>query len=93
MARRQDEPVAIAQRGASGSNFRNCDHNTVATSAIPIGMPGCPELAAWTASIASARMAFAMGVKAGVTLDEPENSRVIPMGGNLMWRAAKRAWD
>src|SRR3954469_1889300 len=26
---------------------------------MPIGMPGCPELAFWTASMASARMALA----------------------------------
>ena len=34
-------------------------HNTSATSARPMGMPGCPLLARSTASIASARMAFA----------------------------------
>ena len=31
--------------------FKNFLNSTVATSAIPIGMPGCPELAFWTASI------------------------------------------
>jgi hypothetical protein len=31
-------------------------------SAIPIGMPGWPELAFWTASIASARIALAIKV-------------------------------
>ena len=46
-------------------------------SAMPIGAPGWPELAAWTASIASARMALAirvgigvaMGVSAGTTFE------------------------
>src|SRR5712664_4181796 len=33
-------------------------HSTSAISAMPIGMPGWPEFAFWTASIASARMAF-----------------------------------
>ncbi len=50
-----------AQSGAEGSNFRYFDHRTVATSAIPIGIPGCPEFAAWTASIERARMALAIG--------------------------------
>ena len=35
-------------------------NSTVATSAMPIGMPGWPESAFCTASMASARMAFAM---------------------------------
>jgi hypothetical protein len=34
-------------------------HGALATSAIPIGMPGCPELACSTASIARARIALA----------------------------------
>src|SRR5262245_1131057 len=45
---------------------------TVATSAMPMGMPGCPEFAFCTASIASARMAFAMSrsetARAGASL-------------------------
>ena len=35
-------------------------NRTVATSAMPIGMPGCPDFACSTASMASARIAFAM---------------------------------
>ena len=35
-------------------------NSTVATSAMPMGMPGWPDLAASTPSIASPRMAFAM---------------------------------
>src|SRR5262249_19700586 len=34
--------------------------STVATSAMPMGMPGCPDLACSTASIARARMALAI---------------------------------
>ena len=48
-----------ASRGAAGSNFRKRVNSTVATSAMPIGMPGWPEFAASTASIDSARMALA----------------------------------
>ena len=47
------------QSGSLGSNFRKCENRTVATSAIPIGIPGCPELACCTASIERARIAFA----------------------------------
>src|SRR5690606_9248069 len=50
------------QLGFAGSNFRNFEKRTVATSAIPIGMPGWPELAACTASMESARIAFAMSL-------------------------------
>ena len=35
-------------------------NSTAATSAIPIGIPGCPDFAASTASMASARTAFAI---------------------------------
>ena len=47
------------QSGCCGSNFRNRVHSTVATSAMPMGMPGWPDLAFSTASMASARMALA----------------------------------
>src|SRR3954468_3960951 len=46
--------------GALGSNFRDLPNNTVATSAMPIGMPGCPDFAASTASMARARIALAI---------------------------------
>src|SRR3546814_4080360 len=49
-----------AQGGAAGSNFRKRENSAVATSAMPIGMRGGPELACCTASIASARIALAM---------------------------------
>ena len=34
-----------AQLGFLGSNLRNSVNKIVATSAIPIGIPGCPDLA------------------------------------------------
>jgi hypothetical protein len=33
-------------------------NKTVATSAMPIGIPGCPEFAFWTASIDKNLIAF-----------------------------------
>ena len=41
-----------------GSYFKNFENKTVATSAIPRGMPGCPELAFSIASIERALMAL-----------------------------------
>jgi 16S rRNA (uracil1498-N3)-methyltransferase len=41
-------------------------HRATAISAMPIGMPGWPELAFWTASIASARIALAIWVVGSV---------------------------
>ena len=41
------------QSGALASNFRNLVNSTVATSAMPIGMPGWPEFAFSTASMAA----------------------------------------
>src|SRR5438552_11601515 len=40
-------------------------HNATLISAMPIGMPGCPALAAWTASIAKARIALASRAVSG----------------------------
>jgi len=48
--------------GSEGSNFINWVNSTVATSAMPIGIPGCPELAFCIASIDRARMAFAISL-------------------------------
>jgi Fe-S cluster assembly ATPase SufC len=47
------------QRAAAGLNFRCFSNKTVATSAMPIGMPEWPELAAATASSVKVRMAQA----------------------------------
>ena len=48
------------QCGSVASNFRCSSNRTVAASAMPIGMPGCPDFAASTASIDNARMALAI---------------------------------
>ena len=44
----------------------NLVNSTVATSAMPIGMPGWPEFAFSTASIASARIALAISRSEGL---------------------------
>jgi hypothetical protein len=46
----------LGHTGSPGSKRRNCCHKQYATGAIAMGVPGCPELAACTASIDSARM-------------------------------------
>ena len=54
VAGRQDEAVAVGPVRADGSNFRTRVQSAVAMSAAPIGMPGWPDFAASTPSIASA---------------------------------------
>src|SRR5436190_14121468 len=49
-----------AQCGLPGLCLRWRPHSATAMSAMPIGAPGWPELACCTASIARARMAFAI---------------------------------
>ena len=44
------------QSGCVGAWRRNRVHRTYAIGAAPIGAPGCPEFAFWTASIESVRM-------------------------------------
>ncbi len=46
----------FGQIGSCGSKRRNCCHRQKATGAIAIGVPGCPELAAWTPSIDRVRI-------------------------------------
>src|SRR5581483_4536211 len=46
----------FGQIGSVGSKRRNCCHKLYTTGASAIGVPGCPELACWTASMASVRM-------------------------------------
>src|SRR5216684_3433933 len=46
----------LGQIGSLGSKRRNCCHRQYTTGARAIGVPGCPELAAWTASMESVRM-------------------------------------
>ena len=51
------------QSGEDGSNFKNFVKSTVATSAIPNGIPGWPDLAFSIASIDKALIAFAIKLK------------------------------
>ena len=46
----------FGQIGCSGSNRRNRCHRQYATGAIPMGVPGWPELACWTASMHNVRI-------------------------------------
>ena len=48
------------QRGLAGLWRRCRPQSATAISAMPIGAPGWPELACWTASIDRARMALAI---------------------------------
>jgi hypothetical protein len=48
------------QSGRAASKRRKRENSTVATSAMPMGMPGCPDLAFCTASMAKARIALVM---------------------------------
>ena len=59
---RGQSPGAVSVRGQPGSaalNFKKREKSTVATSAMPIGRPGWPDLAVSTASKDSMRMALA----------------------------------
>src|ERR1039458_7707643 len=54
------------QCGLTGLCFRKSRHSTSAISAMPIGAPGWPELACWTASIASTRSTLASSRRVGI---------------------------
>src|SRR5262245_17194388 len=59
----------FGQAGLAGLWRRWRFQRATAISAMPIGMPGCPDLAASTASIASARMALANSASEALTGD------------------------
>ena len=67
MAVRQHEAVAVGpfrvRRAVAQMRF----HSTSAISAMPMGVPGWPELAFCTASMDSARMALANSRRVGNT--------------------------
>lgn len=65
------------QCGALGSNLRCFSNRTVATSAMPIGMPEWPELAAATASNVKVRMAVAFIQWSGWAFRSAAISKVI----------------
>src|SRR5271154_6172265 len=48
----------LGHTGSCGSKRRNPCHSVYASGAIPMGVPGCPEFAACTASMAKLRMVF-----------------------------------
>ena len=51
MTSRKNKSVSIYPIRFFGSNFKKFLNRIVTTSAIPMGIPGCPELAFCTASI------------------------------------------
>ena len=57
-------------------------------SANPMGAPGCPELAFSTASMASARIAFALSKREGILSSLRDGRRYC--GCNAMGRLALR---
>src|SRR5438105_14874727 len=68
--------------------WRRCRfHSATAISAMPIGMPGWPDLAASTASIDSARIALASSTSVA------EAAEVTVIGWELLRRyEGRRAW-
>ena len=59
----------LIQLGFFGLNLRWYLKRTVATSAMPMGIPGCPELAFWTASIDKNLIALDNWLKFTLTLN------------------------
>src|SRR3978361_2260291 len=66
------------QCGFFGLCLRWRCHRATAMSAIPIGAPGCPEFACCTASMASARIAFAIRDSLAIVGGAPEEDRGKP---------------
>ena len=56
----KDEAVAVGPFGMGGGEAQALGESASAASAIPIGIPGCPDLARSTASIARTRRASAI---------------------------------
>src|SRR5215469_16568236 len=54
--------------GSVGSKRRKRCHSVYATGAIPIGVPGCPELAFWTASMHRPRIVLMDSVSRSVVV-------------------------
>src|SRR5439155_22206940 len=91
----------FAQIGSVGSKSRNFCHSVYATGASAIGVPGWPEFAAWTASMASVRIVL-MHFKSrdGETLMGPprlrvrERLRVVPvLGRPVAYKPAAPRWQ
>ena len=69
--------------GLPGLCLSTSRHSTSAMSAMPMGAPGCPEFAACTASMESARMALARARRVGVVAGVSIKGAHCPTGG---WR-------
>src|SRR5690606_25912766 len=63
----------LGHLGLAGLWRRTSFHSTSAISAMPMGAPGWPLLACWTASILRARMALARSRRAGMGVTLLEN--------------------
>jgi hypothetical protein len=64
------------QIGCSGSNRRWRCQSAYATGAMAMGVPGCPELACWMASIASVRMVLMLRVSTSVVVSMRSSAAV-----------------
>ena len=74
--------------GFAGLCCRKSLHSTSAMSAMPIGMPGWPELARCTASMLSARMALASSRRVGIIGAPAGKSRIVHDRGRTRGNAA-----
>src|SRR5258708_34994420 len=84
------------QSGLAGLGRRWRFQSATAISAMPIGMPGCPDFAASTASIASARMELARSasVALAVTGESIGTRKLYSAHGraSLLQPVGLRAW-
>ena len=84
------------QVGLPGLNLSTSRHRTSAMSAMPMGAPGWPELAFWTASMERARMALASSRRVGMgellsTGDGPAIVPDAPSASNAQISATREA--
>src|SRR5688572_9628233 len=82
----------FGQIGSRGSDRRISFQSTYATGAIAIGVPGWPELAAWTASIESVRIVL---TDSSSSLELLLSALFASMVGRILRRVADRlprAW-
>src|SRR5690554_3769160 len=66
--------------GFTGLCRRKSFHSTSAISAMPMGAPGWPDLAFWTASMERARMALASSKRTCI-MNSSFRSNIVPDGG------------
>src|SRR5436190_23458710 len=70
----------LGQAGSCGSKLRNCCHRQYATGAMAIGVPGWPELAACTPSIASVRIVLMLVGSMGERTDASAETIAVLIG-------------